>query len=115
MARRTCATRSRSSSKTVAAGRLVVHAATRPGTDRGAVAELTDFLTGPGDLDPLLRMAVAHYQFEAIHPFVDGNGRTGRILNILALVQAGLLEIPVLTSAGTSSATSRNTTAGWLA
>jgi Fic family protein len=57
---------------------------------------LTGFLTGPGDLDPLLRMAVAHYQFEAIHPFVDGNGRTGRILNILALVQAGLLEIPVL-------------------
>ncbi|MCU0502411.1 MAG: Fic family protein [Anaerolineae bacterium] len=57
---------------------------------------LTDFLNGPGDLDPLLRMAVAHYQFEAIHPFVDGNGRTGRILNILALVQAGLLDIPVL-------------------
>lgn len=41
-------------------------------------------------------LAVAHYQFEAIHPFVDGNGRTGRILNILALVQAGLLDIPVL-------------------
>ena len=57
---------------------------------------LVDFLAGPGDLDPLIRMAVAHYQFEAIHPFVDGNGRTGRILNILALVQAGLLEIPVL-------------------
>ena len=57
---------------------------------------LEDFLAGPGDLDPLIRMAVAHYQFEAIHPFVDGNGRTGRILNILALVQAGLLEIPVL-------------------
>ena len=57
---------------------------------------LVDFLDGPSDLDPLLRMAVAHYQFEAIHPFVDGNGRTGRILNILALVQAGLLEIPVL-------------------
>lgn len=57
---------------------------------------LTDFLTVPGDLDPLLRMAVAHYQFEAIHPFIDGNGRTGRILNILALVQAGLLDIPVL-------------------
>lgn len=57
---------------------------------------LTDFLRGPGDLDPLIRIAVAHYQFEAIHPFVDGSGRTGRILNILALVQAGLLEIPVL-------------------
>lgn len=57
---------------------------------------LVDFLAGPAELDPLIRMAVAHYQFEAIHPFVDGNGRTGRILNILALVQAGLLELPVL-------------------
>lgn len=57
---------------------------------------LTDFLVRPGDLDPLIRMAVAHYQFEAIHPFVDGNGRTGRILNILALAQAGLLDLPVL-------------------
>jgi Fic family protein len=41
-------------------------------------------------------MAVLHYQFEAIHPFDDGNGRTGRILNLLYLVQAGLLDIPVL-------------------
>lgn len=57
---------------------------------------LVDFLAASGDLDPLLRMVVAHYQFEAIHPFIDGNGRTGRILNILALVQAGLLDIPVL-------------------
>jgi len=57
---------------------------------------LLDFLRGPDELDPLIRMAVAHYQFEAIHPFDDGNGRTGRILNILSLVQAGLLHIPVL-------------------
>ena len=48
------------------------------------------------DLDPLVRMAVGHYQFEAIHPFSDGNGRTGRILNILFLVSEGLLNIPVL-------------------
>ena len=41
-------------------------------------------------------MAVAHYQFEAIHPFTDGNGRTGRIINILYLVQQGLLSFPVL-------------------
>ena len=41
-------------------------------------------------------MAVVHYQFEAIHPFTDGNGRTGRILNILFLLHAGLLRIPVL-------------------
>jgi Fic family protein len=48
------------------------------------------------DLDPLVRIAVAHYQFEAIHPFFDGNGRTGRILIILQLIMNRLLEIPVL-------------------
>jgi Fic family protein len=47
-------------------------------------------------LDPLVKMAVIHYQFESIHPFYDGNGRTGRIMNILYLVQKGLLNIPVL-------------------
>jgi Fic family protein len=46
--------------------------------------------------DPLLKMCFAHYQFEAIHPFPDGNGRTGRILNLLYLVHAGLLNLPVL-------------------
>ncbi len=48
------------------------------------------------DVDPLLKMAIAHYQFEAIHPFSDGNGRTGRIINLLYLVKAGLLTQPVL-------------------
>ncbi|RYZ56742.1 MAG: Fic family protein [Chitinophagaceae bacterium] len=48
------------------------------------------------DLDPLVKMAVMHHQFETIHPFYDGNGRTGRILNILYLVQQGLLDLPVL-------------------
>lgn len=48
------------------------------------------------DIDPLVRMAVLHYQFEAIHPFPDGNGRTGRILNILSLIQDGLLDLPTL-------------------
>lgn len=46
--------------------------------------------------DPLLKMAMAHYQFEAIHPFNDGNGRTGRILNLLYLVNQGLITHPVL-------------------
>ncbi|MFT7671354.1 MAG: Fic family protein [Planctomycetota bacterium] len=54
------------------------------------------FLHAQDDLDPLVRMAVAHYQFEAIHPFTDGNGRTGRILNSLFLVDQGLLGAPVL-------------------
>jgi Fic family protein len=48
------------------------------------------------DVDPLVRMAVLHYQFEAIHPFIDGNGRTGRILNILCLIEAGLIDQPTL-------------------
>lgn len=50
----------------------------------------------PGDPDPLVQMAILHYQFESIHPFYDGNGRTGRILNLLHLVLHGLLDIPVL-------------------
>jgi Fic family protein len=50
----------------------------------------------PGDPDPLVRMAVLHYQFESIHPFYDGNGRTGRILSLLHLVLHGLLDLPVL-------------------
>jgi Fic family protein len=57
---------------------------------------LEEFLLAEDDLDPLVRMAVGHYQFEAIHPFTDGNGRTGRMLNILFLLHAGLLRIPVL-------------------
>ncbi len=48
------------------------------------------------DIDPLLKMPIIHYQFESIHPFYDGNGRTGRIINILYLVQQQLLDIPVL-------------------
>jgi Fic family protein len=63
---------------------------------RGLLANWERFLHGPDDVDPLIRMAVAHYQFEAIHPFTDGNGRTGRILNLLILVEQELLEFPIL-------------------
>ena len=53
-------------------------------------------LPGSDEIDPLVRMAIAHYQFEAIHPFTDGNGRTGRIINLLYLVEQKLLDIPIL-------------------
>ena len=48
------------------------------------------------EADPLIRMALIHHQFESIHPFYDGNGRTGRIINVLYLVKEGLLDVPVL-------------------
>ena len=48
------------------------------------------------DVDPLIKMGIIHYQFESIHPFYDGNGRTGRILNVLYLINEGLLELPIL-------------------
>lgn len=66
------------------------------GIIRDKLANLESFIHADDGLDPLVRLAVIHYQFEAIHPFPDGNGRTGRIINILYLVEKGLLEIPVL-------------------
>lgn len=63
---------------------------------REKLANWERFFHDPGDLDPLVAMAAAHYQFEAIHPFTDGNGRTGRILNLLQLVNSGLLKTPIL-------------------
>jgi len=50
----------------------------------------------PFDADPLVKMAVIHFQFESIHPFYDGNGRTGRIINILYLILNSLLQMPIL-------------------
>ena len=66
------------------------------GRIRQLLANWERFLHDPTDLDPLVRMAIAHYQFEAIHPFTDGNGRTGRVLNTLFLVEQGLLSRPIL-------------------
>ena len=63
---------------------------------RNLLANWERFIHGDDDLDPLVKMAIAHYQFECIHPFPDGNGRTGRILNILYLVHAELLSLPIL-------------------
>jgi Fic family protein len=63
---------------------------------RSLLANWERFLHQTTEIDPLVRMAVAHYQFEAIHPFTDGNGRTGRVLNSLFFVSEGLLTLPIL-------------------
>lgn len=63
---------------------------------RSLLANWEKFLHNETEIDPLVRMAVGHYQFEAIHPFMDGNGRTGRVLNILFLIQQELLTLPIL-------------------
>lgn len=62
----------------------------------GALGELEGFLHAPSSLPPLVRIAMAHYQLEAIHPFLDGNGRIGRLLIALLLRTEGLLEQPLL-------------------
>ena len=83
-------------------GSLVAETVYTPPRGKGVVekkmAELLEFLNDDTKypIDSLLKMAMAHYQFEAIHPFRDGNGRTGRILCILYLIQKQLLDLPVL-------------------
>ena len=83
-------------------GSLVADTVYTPPRGKGVVErkmeELVTFLNDDAQfpIDPLLKMALGHYQFEAIHPFRDGNGRTGRILCILYLIQKQLLDIPIL-------------------
>jgi len=79
------------------AGRVVY---TPPPPDRllGLMSDLERFINDSDvfEADPLVKMALIHHQFESIHPFYDGNGRTGRIVNVLYLVKEGLLDTPVL-------------------
>lgn len=63
---------------------------------RDLLKNLEDYINKEDDVDSLIKMALIHYQFETIHPFYDGNGRTGRILNILYLVLNNLLDSPIL-------------------
>jgi Fic family protein len=63
---------------------------------RAKLKNLEDFIHAEDTIDPLVKMAIIHYQFEAIHPFFDGNGRTGRIILLLYLKMTGLLELPAL-------------------
>jgi Fic family protein len=67
---------------------------------REKLAAWERFAHGASDLDPLVRIALLHYQFEAIHPFHDGNGRTGRILNLLLALRDDLLDTPILYLSG---------------
>jgi Fic family protein len=76
----------------------VVYIPPEPQYINDLIDNLLLIINDPGvwDVDPLIKMSAIHYQFESIHPFYDGNGRTGRILNILFLVREGLLDMPVL-------------------
>ncbi len=65
-------------------------------TIRKLLANLEYFINEEDAIDPLIKLAIIHYQFESIHPFYDGNGRTGRIINVLYLVLQGLLNEPIL-------------------
>ncbi len=66
------------------------------GIIEGKIDNLLNFMNNDETIDPLIKMAISHYQFEAIHPFTDGNGRTGRIINLLYLIDQKLLSHPVL-------------------
>ena len=63
---------------------------------RDKLADLEKFIHDDDKIDPLVKLALIHYQFEAIHPFTDGNGRTGRIMNVLYLVYKKLLDLPII-------------------
>ncbi len=80
------------------AGKPVYTSPRGEGILEAKLSNLVDFLNDDRayPLDPLLKMAIGHYQFEAIHPFWDGNGRTGRVANIHVLTQKGLLDYPIL-------------------
>ncbi len=76
----------------------VVYTPPSPELLPGLMGDLERFINDETlfDADPLVKMALIHHQFESIHPFYDGNGRTGRIINVLYLIKVGLLDIPVL-------------------
>jgi Fic family protein len=82
--------------KNPATGRIVYEPPQSAAEVESLMGNLIEFLHAEDDLNPLLRMAIAHHQFESIHPFYDGNGRSGRILNLLILQREGLLDLPVL-------------------
>jgi Fic family protein len=82
--------------KNAATGTTIYTPPDHQGTILRLMKNLEDYLHSDDNLSPFIQLAVQHYQFESIHPFYDGNGRTGRILNVLFLIMKGLLEKPVL-------------------
>lgn len=75
----------------------VVYTPPQPGTVLSKkIKNWFDIATNDNTIDPLIKMAMLHYQFEAIHPFTDGNGRTGRILNVLYMCKEKLIDLPVI-------------------
>jgi len=82
--------------RNMATGEVVFEPPQEYETIQRLFSELESYINEPNELDPLVNMALVHYQFETIHPFYDGNGRTGRIINILYLILKGLLDIPIL-------------------
>ncbi len=84
--------------KNAKTGEVVYTPPQHPDTILQLMQNLVDFINNDelSDVDPLIKMAVIHHQFESIHPFYDGNGRTGRIINILYLVCKDMLQLPVL-------------------
>lgn len=77
-------------------GKVIYTPPTGEGVIRDKLANLETFINAEDDMDPLIKMALMHYQFEAIHPFSDGSGRTGRILLLLYLKLEKLLDTPVI-------------------
>lgn len=84
--------------KNEASGQLIYVPPQEPNEVRTFMGALEKFVNAGGhcDLDPLIKMAIIHHQFESIHPFPDGNGRIGRIINVLYLTKEGLLNVPIL-------------------
>ncbi len=82
--------------RNMATGEVVFEPPQEYETTQELLTNLEQYINEPNDIDPLVNMAIIHYQFESIHPFYDGNGRTGRIINILYLILKGLLDVPIL-------------------
>jgi Fic family protein len=82
--------------RNAATGKVIYTPPDNLDTINGLMRNLEQYLNNQDDISPLIKMAVQHYQFESIHPFYDGNGRTGRIINVLYLILNGLLENPIL-------------------